>query len=390
MADPSSLRASKRWLYWAAAAAAAAGGGAMLYFFALRRSAPPLRAGGDAPAPAGGRASSSAQADFDRAVSWARSPAGAHALRGASLADKLELYAYFKQAREGACGARPAPGAAEWAARAKWEAWRKVGDMPHAQAVGSYVARLDELVPGWRAAAAAPPAAAAEAEEGGGGGGGDDSAGFGYTHTSRPTGALLGDDGGAGAAGGGAAAAALAALCARGGADDGDAAALAALAALLRATPAGAARAQLLRAPVNAAGETALHLAADAGRARLVRALLAAGADARAAEPAGGATPLHYAVLLEHAAVARALAAADAHAARTARDADGATAADLGLACAAPDVRAVFEELAAAGAVADEGAARDADSWVHVVEGDGPDRAGGTGGSTAAAALLAP
>lgn len=57
----------------------------------------------------------------------------------------------------------------------------------------------------------------------------------------------------------------------------------------------------------NENGETALHVAADAGRLEVVQFLLERGADANAQEPDQGQTPLTYAIMAEHADVAEAL-----------------------------------------------------------------------------------
>lgn len=353
------LIADRRWVYWALVGAAAAAAGAtalLLYTRAARGSVS-----------AANRSSArSISAEFARGVAWARGPAGIRMLRNTSLADKLELYAYYKQAM---IGEAPdvGPSAADFAGRAKWAAWRKASGMSVDRAAECYLARMDELVPSWRAEAARsdnmdidndPAGAVAEPSDDGADGS------FGYTHTSRSAGTLLGagEDDVAGDA------LTLASLCERDAGDEGTA--VVALQALLRSrTPADARN--FVRMSINGAGETALHLAADAGRAALVAELLAAGADPRATEPASGATALHYAVLSERAAVLRELLAADAAAARDVRDADGVAALDAGLASSNAAVVAACKEAAAVLEADAAGAARGSlgsgdGGWVHV------------------------
>ncbi len=81
----------------------------------------------------------SLQADFQAAVA-----------RSKSLSERpdpgtlLQLYALYKQASEGdAQGARP--GAMDFVARAKWDAWATMRGQSPEQAMTDYIARVREL-----------------------------------------------------------------------------------------------------------------------------------------------------------------------------------------------------------------------------------------------------
>ena len=65
----------------------------------------------------------------------------------------------------------------------------------------------------------------------------------------------------------------------------------------------------------NGHGQTALHVAAGAGKEHAVKYLLANGADPRLAPPSTGATPLHAASAAGHSGTARLLLRHDASAA---------------------------------------------------------------------------
>lgn len=57
----------------------------------------------------------------------------------------LRFYSYFKQATEGPCN-KDKPGFWDVVNRAKWEAWKKLGDMPPEEAMSSYVNELHKIV----------------------------------------------------------------------------------------------------------------------------------------------------------------------------------------------------------------------------------------------------
>eukprot|EP00828_Plagiopyla_frontata_P042718 TRINITY_DN645_c0_g1_i1.p2 TRINITY_DN645_c0_g1~~TRINITY_DN645_c0_g1_i1.p2 ORF type:complete len:127 (+),score=31.42 TRINITY_DN645_c0_g1_i1:137-517(+) len=61
---------------------------------------------------------------------------------------KLQLYAFFKQSQEGPCQGA-APSKFNIAAKAKYDFWRKLGDMSKEEAMKGYVNLVSELYPGW-------------------------------------------------------------------------------------------------------------------------------------------------------------------------------------------------------------------------------------------------
>ena len=79
------------------------------------------------------------QADFESAVARAKNLG-----RRPDNATLLRLYALYKQASEGdAAGERP--GIADFAARAKWDAWATLAGIPSAQTMRDYIALVDAL-----------------------------------------------------------------------------------------------------------------------------------------------------------------------------------------------------------------------------------------------------
>ena len=79
------------------------------------------------------------QADFESAVARAKNLG-----RRPDNATLLRLYALYKQASEGdAAGERP--GIADFAARAKWDAWATLAGIPSTQAMRDYIALVDAL-----------------------------------------------------------------------------------------------------------------------------------------------------------------------------------------------------------------------------------------------------
>jgi hypothetical protein len=185
------------------------------------------------------------------------------------------------------------------------------------------VALLDTVAAGWRGACISADDAEGEGGDGtesgsggsDGGSGGSADAAAGFYVSSRPLAAaplsaetrtrLSGD---------------IFFVCGASCDDEG------ALEAVLASAGSGDA-ARALATSTSPSGETPLHMAADAGRARAVRALIAAGALVDAREGEGSQTALHYAAAQGRAAAA--LALLDAGAAPHAVDADGATPAAL-------------------------------------------------------------
>mmetsp|Transcript_10553 Transcript_10553/g.12196 ORF Transcript_10553/g.12196 Transcript_10553/m.12196 type:complete len:99 (+) Transcript_10553:2-298(+) len=93
---------------------------------------------------------SSVEKDFNAAVAYVRGlPKGKSPI---STSKQLDFYARFKQATLGTCAEHG--GAQPWAvkveARAKWDAWNKLGNMPKDEAMKEYVSMLNEVSPKWR------------------------------------------------------------------------------------------------------------------------------------------------------------------------------------------------------------------------------------------------
>ncbi|KAM7447147.1 acyl-CoA binding domain-containing protein 6 [Porites harrisoni] len=63
---------------------------------------------------------------------------------------RLTFYALFKQTKEGPCHTSR-PGFWDVVGRAKWDSWKKLGDMPQQQAVELYIQELFETDPEWEA-----------------------------------------------------------------------------------------------------------------------------------------------------------------------------------------------------------------------------------------------
>ncbi|KAG0472879.1 hypothetical protein HPP92_014736 [Vanilla planifolia] len=63
---------------------------------------------------------------------------------------QLQLYGFYKIATEGPCSA-PQPSAFKVAARAKWNAWQKLGAMPPEEAMQKYIEIVNEIFPSWAA-----------------------------------------------------------------------------------------------------------------------------------------------------------------------------------------------------------------------------------------------
>ncbi|CAK9011966.1 2-trans-enoyl-CoA isomerase) (pECI) [Durusdinium trenchii] len=85
-------------------------------------------------------------ADLRQRFRLAREAAKAVSL---SAEDKLQLYAYEKQATEGPVSG-PRPGAFNMLARARWDSWAKLKRMDKEVAKQGYCALVDKFAPGWR------------------------------------------------------------------------------------------------------------------------------------------------------------------------------------------------------------------------------------------------
>lgn len=58
---------------------------------------------------------------------------------------KLKFYAYYKQATEGP-NTQPKPAFYDVVGRYKWDAWKKLGEMPREEAMINYVEELKKVI----------------------------------------------------------------------------------------------------------------------------------------------------------------------------------------------------------------------------------------------------
>ena len=82
---------------------------------------------------------------FDEAAAYL---SDAHHIK-LSSEQKLQFYAYFKQATLGPCD-KPQPGLFELVERAKWKAWKALGRMSKDEAVAQHVKLLHAIAPQWK------------------------------------------------------------------------------------------------------------------------------------------------------------------------------------------------------------------------------------------------
>ena len=84
---------------------------------------------------------SSLQAQFDAAAEKARTTVGV------SNDTKKQIYGLFKQATEGPMNSdeKPRPGIFDLTGRAKYDAWKELGDMSKEQAMKNYIALIETL-----------------------------------------------------------------------------------------------------------------------------------------------------------------------------------------------------------------------------------------------------
>ncbi|KAF8659968.1 hypothetical protein HU200_058050 [Digitaria exilis] len=90
--------------------------------------------------------------ELDEEFSAASAFVAASAASGTSVPEEaqLRLYGLYKIATEGPCTA-PQPSALKLKARAKWNAWHKLGAMPTEEAMQEYIMIVHELFPNWDA-----------------------------------------------------------------------------------------------------------------------------------------------------------------------------------------------------------------------------------------------
>ncbi|CAI9086931.1 OLC1v1020867C1 [Oldenlandia corymbosa var. corymbosa] len=209
---------------------------------------------------------------------------------------QLQLYGLYKIATEGPCSS-PQPSALKMTARAKWQAWQKLGAMPPEEAMEKYIDIVTELYPSWIGSASTKkdhkdPTGASGTESKGPMGPVFST----FVYEDEPSNDLTLD--------------ALHGFAREGDKDN-----------LLKCIETGVS--------INikdSEGRTPLHWAVDRGHLNVAELLLDRGADVNAKDNEGQ-TPLHYAAVCERPALAELLVKHNAD--TEIKDSDGSSAADL-------------------------------------------------------------
>ncbi|XLT63497.1 hypothetical protein HN873_020021 [Arachis hypogaea] len=85
---------------------------------------------------------------FSAATAFVAAAAADHRSQKVSTDVQLQLYGLYKIATEGPCSV-PQPSALKMTARAKWQAWQKLGAMTPEDAMQKYIDIVTELYPSW-------------------------------------------------------------------------------------------------------------------------------------------------------------------------------------------------------------------------------------------------
>ncbi|CAK9159401.1 unnamed protein product [Ilex paraguariensis] len=85
---------------------------------------------------------------FSAATAFVAATAADRASQKVSQDVQLQLYGFYKIATEGPC-TTPQPSALKMTARAKWQAWQRLGAIPPEEAMQRYIAIVTELYPSW-------------------------------------------------------------------------------------------------------------------------------------------------------------------------------------------------------------------------------------------------
>ncbi|KAD4584204.1 hypothetical protein R6Q59_036951 [Mikania micrantha] len=85
---------------------------------------------------------------FSAATAFVAATAADRSSQKVSSDLQLQLYGLYKIATEGPCSV-PQPSAIKMTARAKWNAWQKLGAMPPEEAMQKYIEIITELYPTW-------------------------------------------------------------------------------------------------------------------------------------------------------------------------------------------------------------------------------------------------
>ncbi|KAF2299301.1 hypothetical protein GH714_031416 [Hevea brasiliensis] len=90
---------------------------------------------------------------FSAATAFVAAAAADRLSQKVSTDVQLQLYGLYKIATEGPCSTPP-PSAIKISARAKWQAWQKLGAMPPEDAMQKYIDIVTELYPSWASGSA--------------------------------------------------------------------------------------------------------------------------------------------------------------------------------------------------------------------------------------------
>ncbi|KAL3521668.1 hypothetical protein ACH5RR_019817 [Cinchona calisaya] len=85
---------------------------------------------------------------FSAATAFVAATAADRSAQKVSNDVQLQLYGLYKIATEGPCST-PQPSPLKMTARAKWQAWQKLGAMPPEEAMQKYIEIVTELYPSW-------------------------------------------------------------------------------------------------------------------------------------------------------------------------------------------------------------------------------------------------
>lgn len=233
---------------------------------------------------------------FSAATAFVAATAADRSSQKVSNDVQLQLYGLYKIATEGPCST-PQPSPLKMTARAKWQAWQKLGAMPPEEAMQKYIEIVTELYPSWITNTATKK----EDKESIGGSSAESRGPMGpvfstFTYEDEPGNDLKLD--------------AIHAFAREGDAEN-----------LLKCIENGF--------PVNAKdsdGRTPLHWAVDRGHLNVTELLLSKGGDINAQDN-DGQTALHYAAVCERATLAEFLVKHRADI--EIKDIDGNSAADL-------------------------------------------------------------
>lgn len=108
----------------------------------------PLRGGSDGDDDWEGIESTELDEAFSAATAFVAAAAADRTASKVSNELQLQLYGLYKVAIEGPCTA-PQPSAIKITARAKWNAWQKLGAMPPEEAMQKYIMLVTEVYPNW-------------------------------------------------------------------------------------------------------------------------------------------------------------------------------------------------------------------------------------------------